>query len=287
MPFRLTLLDSLTHGPKPPNEDAHGHASRAAWVIDGATGVGLGPDLLPPSGAAWLAGTLSDALGRILAAETAPDLAALVAAAEAEVGRAYATATAAHPQPDAPDMPTACLGLAVLEAETLALGVIGDISVLHRGREGLVEHLTDSASSAFSAMTLAMLAEVRAARPGEDPWPHVREQIRANRRMANRPGGYSVVHPVLPWAGRVETLRRPAAAGDVLLLASDGFFRLVDHFAIHSEAELVEAALRDGLAALVERLRAAEIADADGIAAPRVKRHDDATAVLVRIDRAG
>ncbi|MEJ1160168.1 protein phosphatase 2C domain-containing protein [Prosthecomicrobium sp. N25] len=283
MPLRLACLDALTHGPKPPNEDAHGVAPRTAWVIDGATGVGLGPDLLVPSGAAWLAGTLSGVLADG-AARPDRDIGRLLAAAEAEVTEAFRRALGDAPAPEPPDVPTACLGLVHLDAGTLELGVIGDISIIHRGPAGESLHLTDRASEAFGRETLATLAAIRRERPDEDHWPRVREQIRRNRLMANRPGGYSVVHPVLPWAERVTRLQRPAAAGDVLLVASDGFFRLVDHFGLHSEDSLVEVALAEGLAPLLDRLRHAEAADPHGEAAPRVKRHDDATAVLLRLE---
>lgn len=279
----LHCIDAVTHGPKPPNEDAHGTAAHAAWVIDGATGVSLGADILQPSGAAWLAHRLSATLETIFAGEPRASLAAAVARAEREVAAAFRATVGDVATIERPDMPTACLGLAVAGPDGLDLGVIGDISILHRDGAGRVTLVSDHASDMFAAQTLAALAKARAAAPGADPWPAIRAQIRRNRLMANQPGGYNVVHPALPWADKVAVSRHAAQPGDVLLVASDGFFRLVDHFAVHDAAGLVAAALQEGLDPMVDRLRHAERADPHGKAAPRVKQHDDATAVLMTV----
>ncbi|MGL4442989.1 MAG: protein phosphatase 2C domain-containing protein [Alsobacter sp.] len=282
MALRFKTLDTISHGPKPPNEDAHGATATAAWVIDGATGVTLGPDILAPSGAAWLAGTLSDIL--LSEGGDAATLQDLLVRAERAVSERFAAAVDPGLVIDGPDMPTGCLGLAVIEEHGLELAVIGDVSLLHRRADRSLSVLSDHAVEAFGERTMDALRRALRERPDEDPWPMLRLQIRENRRMANQPGGYNVVHPTLAWAHRVTRARADIAEGDVLLLASDGFFRLVDHFGMHDPDDLIDAALDIGLSTLVERLRAAEIDDRRGERAPRVKVHDDATAVLLRVE---
>jgi serine/threonine protein phosphatase PrpC len=282
MALRFKTLDTISHGPKPPNEDAHGATATAAWVIDGATGVTLGPDILAPSGAAWLAGTLSDIL--LSEGGDAATLQDLLVRAERAVSERFAAAVDPGLVIDGPDMPTGCLGLAVIEENRLELAVIGDVSLLHRRVDRALSVLSDHAVEAFGERTMDALRRALRERPDEDPWPMLRLQIRENRRMANQPGGYNVVHPTLAWAHRVTRARADIAEGDVLLLASDGFFRLVDHFGMHDPDDLIDAALDIGLSTLVERLRAAEIDDRRGERAPRVKVHDDATAVLLRVE---
>ncbi len=283
MTLRFTTLDTVSHGPKPPNEDAHGATDTAAWVIDGATGVTLGPDILAPSGAAWLAATLSDVLS--VEADPALTLPDLLSRAERSVSERFAAAVDPGLAIDGPDLPTGCLGLAMIDRHRLHLAVIGDISLMHRGADGGLTVLSDHAVEAFGERTLESLRRALRERPEEDPWPMLRLQIRENRRMANQPGGYNVVHPTLAWAHRMIVSETDVAAGDVVLLASDGFFRLVDHFGMHDPDDLIDTALAVGLSTLVERLRAAEIDDRRGERAPRVKIHDDATAVLLRVDR--
>ena len=62
----LRIDVALSDGQGPVNEDAIGHHGNAAWVIDGATGIG--PSILDaPSDAAWLAQTANRLLAEALA----------------------------------------------------------------------------------------------------------------------------------------------------------------------------------------------------------------------------
>ena len=61
----LKIALAASDGPGPINEDIIGSCGNAAWVIDGATGVGDGL-LREPSDAAWLAQTANDALSIVL-----------------------------------------------------------------------------------------------------------------------------------------------------------------------------------------------------------------------------
>jgi hypothetical protein len=73
------------------------------------------------------------------------------------------------------------------------------------------------------------------------------------------------------------------APGSQVLLASDGFLALASDYARYTPEALFEAALVRGLSPLGEELREIEAADPDGIAYPRFKRSDDATALLLRV----
>jgi len=80
-------------------------------------------------------------------------------------------------------------------------------------------------------------------------------------------------------------VRRPAAAATHLLLATDGFYRLVDTYGMLTAGELMQAALERGLAPLYAELRRIEDGDPECLAFPRLKARDDATAVLVEVRR--
>ena len=99
----------------------------------------------------------------------------------------------------------------------------------------------------------------------------------------NRPGGYWVTHPSLPWLHEVQHAALPLREGDHVLLASDGFFRLVNVFHACGESALVAAARTRGLASLCAELRSREDDDPDCRRWPRLKAKDDATAMLARI----
>ncbi len=66
------------------------------------------------------------------------------------------------------------------------------------------------------------------------------------------------------------------------LMASDGFFRLVDHYHATTEQELMVQASGNGqIAELYERLRAIERSDPDCRKFPRFKPADDASAIAL------
>ena len=78
-------------------------------------------------------------------------------------------------------------------------------------------------------------------------------------------------------ACRRRTLRR-------ILLVSDGYYRLVDHYGAASDAELVRRTDELGADALLKQLRAIEAADPLAAQYPRLKIADDATALLIGVD---
>jgi len=68
------------------------------------------------------------------------------------------------------------------------------------------------------------------------------------------------------------------APGAAVLAMTDGFHRLVDSYGLYTIEEMAQRCRTDGLAALLDELRAFENARATG--APAVKNADDASAVL-------
>ena len=77
--------------------------------------------------------------------------------------------------------------------------------------------------------------------------------------------------------------RMPAANLRRVLLASDGYYRLVDHYNAMTDAGLIRCTQADGAAALLQELRAIEAADPLATTYPRLKICDDATALLIAV----
>ena len=78
-------------------------------------------------------------------------------------------------------------------------------------------------------------------------------------------------------------ISRPVSVGDVFLLASDGFLRLVDVYGAYSLPAFGAAIRADGIASLALKLRQIESDDADCRRFPRVKVMDDATALIMEV----
>jgi len=272
----MRLVDSWTDAGRPSNEDAWGATPAAAWVIDGTKGP-FEPSLTPgPTDATWYAQLLNICLLEHFAAAPLDPRGALASAAE-ELSRSYRREAKAAP---AHEQPSACLALASLDKSgEMHLFNIGDCRILVE-KAGAIRQFGSSGIVPFETAAIAELVPLRAR--GADPWPRLRAIFRRNFEEAmNKPGGYWVTHPTLPWLPAVQQMTLSAGEADHLLIASDGFFRLVNVFGAYDEAKLVATALAGGLAALGAELREMESKDADCLRYPRLKAMDDASAVLV------
>ena len=146
---------------------------------------------------------------------------------------------------------------------------------------------TDAAWLAHQAFGDDALDGWRAARrTSSDPaqWHMAaRQTIVAHRDQVNRPGGYWVLHPRRAWLPGVHPFSVPGCAGTRVLMASDGFYRLADLYAEFSDEQLVQRAFAQGLAPMVEHLRAIERSDPDCDRFARIKVADDATCLLAEV----
>lgn len=259
------------------NEDAAGARGDLAWVLDGARSP-VAPRF-GPSDAAWLVADIDTRLRAAAASGTGLD------DALARLGSALPLAWGPADDADPAGGPTSCLALLQLDADVestrIEAAILGDVVVLMDGVDGPVIW-TDERVRPFEARTIAVAAGSSRA-PDGSLGPEVAETIRANRRAINTPQGFAVVSPVRPWLHLVRRFSARLAPGSRLALMSDGFWRLVDPFAMLSPRELLDALLRGETDALLARLRAAERDDGDAGRWPRIKIHDDATVMVVRV----
>jgi hypothetical protein len=185
--------------------------------------------------------------------------------------------------------PSACLGL--VEAHPGEGGQVrvqgcflGDVIALVPTERGIVRW-TDERAKPFEKKTLAALG-AREHAPGSIP-EAVKRQILENRTKLNRPDGYWVVNPLRPWAGRELRFEAQVKPGEPIVLATDGFMRLVDVFGAYSDTAL-HARLAAGKGPdLMQELRERERSDLLAAAYPRVKTHDDATFLVIAAEPYG
>ncbi|QFU17167.1 hypothetical protein [Microvirga thermotolerans] len=264
------------------NEDCAGLLGSHAWVADGATGVSDRRIETAPSDAAWLAAAIQEGLPSLLqagrgAGDPLHELQAIIA-------RRYEAAAGQGPHSPTEAGPSACLGLIGVEEAAgrgrlrLTGRFLGDVVALVPS-DGEVLRWTDERAKPFERLTLAALGEGGSA-AGVVPEP-VRRQIVENRARLNSPGGYWVVNPLRPWAGRELRFSAQLEPGAPVVLATDGFMRLVDVFGAYTDRSL-HAALAAGRGDdLFDELRERELHDDAGRSFRRVKIHDDATVLVV------
>ncbi len=268
------------------NEDGLGLLGHCAWIIDGATG--LSTERLTRSGsdAAWLAGTIEKTLEKLVSEGRCG--ADLLQRLEACILQAFEDETAHYPGRHIHHAPSACLGLIEARADGEAIRLqgffLGDVVALVPSEKGIVRW-TDERSKPFERKTLAAL-EAGGHEPGRMP-ETVRVQILENRASLNQPGGYWVVSPSQPFAGRELRFEAQVAAGSAIALATDGFMRLVDVFGAYTDRTLHAALIEGRGDDLFEELRALERRDSLAGAYPRVKTHDDATVLVIAAEPGG
>lgn len=286
--MRFSLIDAVSISGGHHNEDRSGVSGATAWVIDGATDV-LEERLVPgPSDAAWLADAFSEAFARF-GVDHRLTLADCIEVATREVRQRFEVVArrrieARHEQPSAAGI-LARLGGGRVDAVGL-----GDCSLiaLRAGASPLDVLRADGRREADEAIRREA-ARLRAARP-DAPLAapggvraELLPMIRAARARLNSAEGYGVLSIDLAPAEHFLWGGTTIEAGDRMLLATDGFMRLVDVYGLYSLDALAVAIGAKGLVELATELRAFEARDLDGHAVPRAKARDDATAMLLEI----
>lgn len=281
LPAWQVLSQASERGSAPSNEDAAGAWGSQAWVLDGSAFFAGPPRISDTSEGAWLVATIDrwlrdPALADLPLLELAGALAAELRASDAALGPA-------PPERGPGEGPSAVFALLRLrqdgEGFRLDAMLLGDVCVLIADR-GAVGRWTDERIQPFEARTIAAAAAAGRAQ-GAVIAPQALAQVIENRRFLNREGGYWAINPTLPWQPGLLFFSRTVSADAKVLLATDGFMRLVDVVRRYDDGGLVKAVSTRGAAALIAELREIERDDADASRFARVKIHDDATALLV------
>ncbi|SMB96232.1 hypothetical protein SAMN00808754_1430 [Thermanaeromonas toyohensis ToBE] len=107
--------------------------------------------------------------------------------------------------------------------------------------------------------------------------------LREHRRLMNRPEGYWIFNADPKACCRAKTGVIKNVRGIKVLLATDGFARLVDTFGFATWEAVMRKLAAYTLRELVAVLRSLEVADQECLAYPRFATYDDATAVYVEV----
>jgi len=253
-------------------------------VLDGATSVAERDYIDPDDGdVCWFVSRFADALGPAIDAGLAQD--AAVEQAVDAVYRAFRERAAGQ------DIPLYAWPIAALSwvrvrpadgGHRLELYCLGDCTVLMRGPDGAVRDL-DPFVNPQEAIVRAAVARLTADGV-DDPAARMARllpMLRERRAYQNTaPHANSLcLRPKGGFAPRRYTAEAPA--GSSILVMSDGFFRLVDTYRLHTPESLFALCTERGLQAAMDELRSHETASRSTGAAV-VKAADDASAVLWR-----
>lgn len=291
MTSAFTLLCAASAPGSRTNEDAYGvwpaaAAPCAAWVLDGVTGINDRALLPGPSDAAWFVAQVQDMLPALLAAAPAAPIADLLGALVQGLEQRQSASWLDPRGADGREAPSASFVLVRLLDDEIEIARLGDCLVLLESEEGAVRVLDSPVLQRIEAETKRAILDLREA--GITGLAEIRERmmpmLRAQRHRRNQLDGYGVLAAEENCLSKIEIDRLPVRICRRVLLVSDGYYRLVDHYNAMSDTQLIQETERMGADALLKRLRAIEDGDARSALYPRLKMSDDATAVLLGID---
>jgi hypothetical protein len=162
----------------------------------------------------------------------------------------------------------------------LALYCLGDCKALMRTPDGEVHDL-DPFVNPQEAILRAEIARLLADGVADAATRQARllPMLRARREFQNSVSGTNslCLRPNGPFGARKIAVDAPGGAA--VLCMTDGFYRLVDTYGLHTPESLFTLCVEDGLQAALDELRRYEAAAQAG-ATTTVKRADDASAIL-------
>lgn len=286
---QISVIDTISDPGKDsrPNEDRLGYSKHAAFVIDGATGLGdrqfmdgFGSD------AAWIAEFAALRFAERLNGGADPKA---VLRQVSEEARDTFTAMAG----DQPRHAWPLCSLTALQATSSGFRWfgLGDscMYILHDdGQSDFVIPIPGAYEweQHRAAQHIARLGGIGAAGVANDD-PQTLEDLRRGRALQNTSGGSTWTFGVVPEAAdHLAMVDVPVyGGGATALLCSDGLADLVALYKLYDPATLIQRAATAGLKSLVLELRHMEReVDPDGLKYPRYKQSDDTTAILLRLE---
>lgn len=279
---KIELLDalSLPGSADRENDDAMGSTASIAFVLDGVTSLTDTPLMPGRSDAAWVAHLARD----LLLAAPAGKPASLVRGVAEGITQAF-EAKRARPPAGRHELPWTTLSLVTVVPGRMDIAYVGDSRILVETGDDCVHNFGTTPSRGSFEARLAQKMVAAGKGIGIDAQRQtVAEELRRARELVNMPHGYWLLGADARVADNLLCSSLALDGPAIALLATDGFYALVEDYGVFDDRDLVATAQTIGLKALGEQLRRIENADPLGKAYPRMKKSDDATAVLVRIE---
>ncbi len=266
------------------NDDCVGHRAGCAWVIDGATDLVERPFVGETSDAAWLAGTIDQWL-MANAHDLPADLADVTCDITADLAARFLALSGRQPA-GRHEHPSAAGLIVRIAGNNLDYVSLADCTLLIDGQDARVVRIGDGEET--SDPRLCEFFRAQRDRASDESAADMRRRLRPlavkARADMNLVPGYAVFSITMPPQEYVLSGRLSVAAGTRIVLASDGFMRLVDVYGAYSPSGLLEQLFRDGGAdRLLRQLREIERDDRECRRYPRLKASDDASVVAARV----
>lgn len=266
--------------PARPNED---YASVALPASGQGGSLVLLDGVTPPEGPVgclhsvpWFTARLGGALGELSVSRRDLTLPDVLAGAITRTADAHGSiCDLSHPR-----TPQATVVLVRWDAERVEHLVLSDSALLLAGADGAVTAVLDRRLAELPPAVRALRDEVRALPRGSAEREAAgRAYGTAVEALRNADGGFHTAAADPSAALRAVTGEAPRAEVTAVAALTDGASRWVETFREGGWADCLALVRKEGPQRLVDRVRELELADPDGLAFPRGKRHDDAAVV--------
>jgi serine/threonine protein phosphatase PrpC len=284
----ISIIEALSDPGKDgrTNEDRLGHNQHAAFVFDGATGLGDRQFMQDyGSDAAWIAEFGAMQLEQRLDATTDPR--SILRAISEDARQAFEAVAGEQPRYAWPLCSLTALRATATGFQYFGLGDSA-LYILHDdGQSDFVIPIPGAYEweQHRAAQHIARLGGIGASGSANTD-PTTLEDLRRGRALQNTPNGATWTFGVVPEAAdHLFTCDVPVhGGGATAILCSDGLADLVALYKAYDPGSLIRRAATAGLRSLVEELRHYErVVDPDGLQYPRFKQSDDTTAILLRL----
>ncbi len=282
---RIQILEGLSipGSPERENDDAMGATPTIAFVLDGVTSLVETPLMPGRSDAAWVAHTARDLLLQH-GVDAAKDLRGLLRDVASAITKKFETMRMRPPAARF-ELPWTTISMIGVEAGRMHIAYVGDSRVLVETADDVIHSYGVSPSrGAFETQLAAKMIAERKGIGVEAQRKTVLPELRRVRELVNSPQGFWLLgaDSAVGDHAKVTTLELSGPA--TVLLATDGFYALKEDYLRYGDRELIATAQTIGLTTLARELRHIEDEDPAGERYPRMKKSDDATALLVRVE---
>jgi serine/threonine protein phosphatase PrpC len=283
---QINVIDeiSLPGSPERVNEDALGATGTIAFVLDGVTGLADSPLLSGKSDAAWVA-----AVARDLFLEHGPgragDLRALIKIVTEGIVERFERERIRIPA-ERYELPWTTLSIIGITPGLLHIAYLGDSRVIVETSGGEIHNFgTNPTRTAFEQrLSARVAAQSKSTGLGsEASRALVLPELRRARNTVNTTNGYWLLGADPQAAAHAGATSLALSGPATVLLTTDGFYALKDDYERFDDRDLIATSQTLGLAEMGVQLRRIENDDPDGQRFPRMKKSDDATALLVRV----
>lgn len=266
------------------NEDRAGFISRAAWVLDGSGPLTERRFTPEKNDVHWFVGTWDRFLRHSLAQKDMRE------ALHQGMGflRGKFSRYADGASVSRLDLPSAAIAAVKVHQGILEYFVLGDCTLILREKNGNLHYFKDDRVEPFDRKAAERICADRSICPMESSGngafsEEALEILRHNRLLKNTEEGYPILEFDFEALKKGFYGRMPVEKGSEAILMTDGFSSLIDRYKKYTPSELLLQIKERGLEELYAELRSIESTDRDMAHYPRLKRHDDASIIYMKV----